>query len=121
MKNPVQYSDGSRRQLLMAGAGAVAAAMPAVVQAQSSLGKPVVQTAGDVVGQAHWAIKKVPGHDVRLFMWNKRLAQSASTPKATVLLVHGSSVSSTPVYDLSVPGRDDASLMDWLARRGFDV
>jgi pimeloyl-ACP methyl ester carboxylesterase len=54
-------------------------------------------------------------------MWNKRLTQSATPPKATVLLVHGSSVSSTPVYDLTVPGRDDASLMDWLARLGYDV
>ena len=28
---------------------------------------------------------------------------------------------STPVYDLMVPGRDDASMMDWLARLGYDV
>ena len=63
----------------------------------------------------------VPGQDIRLFMWNKRLAEPTAPAKATVLLVHGSSVSSTPVYDLAVPGRDDASLMDWLARLGYDV
>jgi alpha-beta hydrolase superfamily lysophospholipase len=74
-----------------------------------------------VVGQAHWATKQVTGQSIRLFMWNKRLEQAVQPPKAIVLLVHGSSVSSTPVYDLTVPGRDDASLMDWLARQGYDV
>jgi pimeloyl-ACP methyl ester carboxylesterase len=75
----------------------------------------------EVVGQAHRAIKKADGRDISLFMWNKRLAQRTQPFKGTVLLVHGSSVSSTPVYDLMVPGRDDASMMDWLARLGYDV
>jgi pimeloyl-ACP methyl ester carboxylesterase len=36
-----------------------------------------------------------------------------------VLFVHGSSMASTPTFDLSVPGRPDSSVMDWFAERGF--
>ena len=109
----------SRRSLLLAGAaGAVASA---IHDAAAQTAAPAPATAAQVLGKEHWAIKKVPGQDIRLYLWNKRLATSSVPPKATVLLVHGSSVSSTPVFDLKVPGRDDASLMDWLARQGYDV
>jgi hypothetical protein len=112
-------TDRDRRTWLKTGmAGAATVVLPqAQAQGNAWSASPVTE----VVGQAHWAVKKVQGQDIRLFMWNKCLARSADKPKATVLLVHGSSVSSTPVYDLTVPGRDDASLMDWLARRGYDV
>ena len=110
-----------RRDLLKAGAGVVAVALPQLATAHACPPSSTPTGAAAVTGRSHWAIKKVPGQDIRLYMWNKRLTQSATPPKATVLLVHGSSVSSTPVYDLSVPGRDDASLMDWLARLGYDV
>lgn len=113
----------SRRDWLVASAAGVAAVTGlsnnALAQAPAA-GAPSGGLAA-VTGREHWAVKKVPGQDIRLFMWNKRLAASTSAPKATVLLVHGSSVSSTPVYGLKVPGRDDASLMDWLARLGYDV
>jgi pimeloyl-ACP methyl ester carboxylesterase len=36
-----------------------------------------------------------------------------------VLFVHGSSMASTPTFDLSVPGRPHSSVMDWFAERGF--
>ena len=35
--------------------------------------------------------------------------------------VHGSSVSATPVFDLQIPGKPEASTMDWFARRGYDT
>jgi pimeloyl-ACP methyl ester carboxylesterase len=39
-----------------------------------------------------------------------------------VLLVHGSSMASTPTFDLQVPGRGEAhSMMDQFARQGYDV
>jgi pimeloyl-ACP methyl ester carboxylesterase len=38
-----------------------------------------------------------------------------------VLFIHGSSMASTPTFDLEVPGRSDASVMDWFAARGFDT
>ena len=110
----------SRRSLLLAStAGALVAAADASAQALAPANQPAALA--QVVGQEHWAIKKVPGQDIRLFLWNKRLAKASQPPRGTVLFVHGSSVSSTPVYDLKVPGRDDSSLMEWIARLGYDT
>jgi pimeloyl-ACP methyl ester carboxylesterase len=66
-----------------------------------------------VTGTEHWTEKD----DVRLFLWNK----SAGNPShGTLLFVHGSSMASTPTFDLQVPGQPESSAMDWFARRGFD-
>lgn len=86
-----------------------------------TLAQTTPTTLAPVKGTEHWVVKRADGKDVRLFMWHKRLAQAASPSRGTLLFVHGSSVSSTPVYDLQVPGRDDASLMDWFARLGYDT
>ncbi|MDH5285843.1 MAG: alpha/beta hydrolase [Betaproteobacteria bacterium] len=71
--------------------------------------------AGPIAGVEHWTNKG----DVRLFLWQKY----AGTPqgKRAVLFVHGSSMASTPTFDLAVPGRPDSSVMDWFAQRGFDT
>jgi pimeloyl-ACP methyl ester carboxylesterase len=68
-----------------------------------------------VEGHEHWTRKG----DVKLFLWEKQ----AVTPekRSTVLFVHGSSMASQPTFDLTVPGRQDSSVMDWFARRGFDT
>ena len=66
-----------------------------------------------VEGVAHYAHKG----DVRLFLWEKFVGEPAGKP--VVLFVHGSSMASQPTFDLTVPGRPDASVMDWFARRGF--
>jgi pimeloyl-ACP methyl ester carboxylesterase len=66
-----------------------------------------------ITGTEHWAEK--PG--ARLFLWNKRAGDS---PHGPLLFVHGSSMASTPTFDLQVPGRPESSAMDWFARRGFD-
>ncbi len=67
-------------------------------------------------GEEHWTSK---GDDVRLFMWNK--SADPSGPAGTILFVHGSSMASTPTFDLQVPGRSDSSAMDYFAARGFDT
>ena len=67
-------------------------------------------------GEEHWTNK---GDDVRLFLWNK--AADPSGPAGTILFVHGSSMASTPTFDLQVPGRSDSSAMDYFAARGFDT
>ena len=38
-----------------------------------------------------------------------------------LFLIHGSSLSAIPSYDLHIPGRDDYSVMDHFAKLGFDV
>lgn len=58
-------------------------------------------------------------HDgVRLHVWEKSLAPATGRP--VVVLAHGSGSAGRESFDVQVPERD-ASLMDWLASRGFDV
>ncbi|MDR3531876.1 MAG: alpha/beta hydrolase [Rhodopila sp.] len=61
--------------------------------------------------------------DVTLAMYRKRLhAPRPGGPTLPVLfLVHGSSVSALPSFDLTVPGAGEYSLMNVFARYGFDV
>lgn len=61
--------------------------------------------------------------EVKLAMYRKRLhAPKLGQPKLPVLfLVHGSSVSSMPSFDLTVPGAGEYSLMNVFARWGYDV
>jgi pimeloyl-ACP methyl ester carboxylesterase len=71
--------------------------------------------ASAVMGREHWTAKG----DVRLFLWQK---EAVGGPRqGTILFVHGSSMASTPTFDLVVPGRPDSSVMDWFAKRGFDT
>jgi hypothetical protein len=70
----------------------------------------VASEAAKVVGEEHWA-RKGP---VSLFLWRKRIADYPP-----VILVHGSSLSALPTFDLTVPGQRDYSFMDWLSRRGL--
>ena len=66
-----------------------------------------------VTGVEHWTNKG----EVKLFLWEKFVGKPDGKP--AVLFVHGSSMASTPTFDLTVPGRPDSSVMDWFARRGF--
>jgi len=67
----------------------------------------------------YWAHKG----EVKLYMFRKRngAPEKSEPPRPVVFLVHGSSVSSRPTFDLTVPGKGEYSLMNELARRGFDV
>ncbi len=67
-----------------------------------------------ISGREHWARKG----SVRLFLWEKAAGPDAL---GTLLFVHGSSMASQPTFDLSVPGRSDASAMDHFARLGYDT
>ena len=80
----------------------------------------------EVSGTEHWTVKRVGADDVKLFLWRKQLKNPASLAgvdmrRGTILFVHGSSVSATPVFDLQIPGKPEASTMDWFARRGYDT
>jgi pimeloyl-ACP methyl ester carboxylesterase len=67
-----------------------------------------------VTGTEHW----VERDGARLFLWNKHTAAGKSGE--VLLFIHGSSMASTPTFDLQVPGRPDSSAMDFFARQGFD-
>lgn len=70
-----------------------------------------------IIASEYWANKG----DVRLYIYRKRQAAAkAAATQPVLFLVHGSSFSGRGGYDLQVPGAD-YSMMDWFARRGFDV
>jgi len=83
------------------------------VQAQT------VPAGGEIWHQDYWAKKG----DVKLNLWRKRTAEPHPGEPALpiVFLVHGSSNSARSSYDLTVPGKGEYSLMNVLARRGYDV
>jgi pimeloyl-ACP methyl ester carboxylesterase len=101
--------DEKRRSLMAGAAGAASGLL---------LSREAVAENLQVTGSEHWTAKEADGQKVRLFLWRKR---TLSAPKGTVLFVHGSSVSATPVFDLQIPGRPEASTMDWFARLGYDT
>ncbi|HEU4368418.1 MAG TPA: alpha/beta fold hydrolase [Methylomirabilota bacterium] len=69
-----------------------------------------------ITGREHWT-HKGPS---KLFLWEKAAGASPG-PLGTLLFVHGSSMASTPTFDLQVPGRSDSSAMDHFARLGYDT
>src|SRR3546814_1488554 len=68
-----------------------------------------------IEGEEYWAKKG----DVDLFIFRKRARGAKDLP--VLFLVHGSSLCARTGFDLTVPGKDDYSMMDWFAARGFDV
>ena len=78
-----------------------------------------MQKGSSLSGEEHWAQKG----SVSLFLWRKRAAGSGSGEgiKRPIILVHGSSLSALPTFDLDVPGHPGYSFMDWLAGLGHDV
>jgi pimeloyl-ACP methyl ester carboxylesterase len=74
---------------------------------------------GEIWSKDYWAKKGA----VKLYLWRKRIgAPRAGEPtKPVVFLVHGSSNSARSSYDLTVPGMGEYSLMNILARYGYDV
>lgn len=92
-----------RRFLAAVGASAFAQCRDASAQDHATL-----------AGQTHWVTRG----PYRLFLWEKSAGEPAGKP--VVVLAHGSGTSSRESFDLQVP-EGDYSLMDQLARAGFDV
>jgi len=69
-----------------------------------------------IIGTEHWA--QCGG--AKLFLWRKRRIRLRNSA-GSVILVHGSSMASTPSFDLRVPDRPGYSLMEYLAKRDYDV
>src|SRR3990170_5435315 len=72
--------------------------------------------AAAIKSEKHWTSKD---GGVKLFLFEKCAGDPGKTI-GTILFVHGSSMASTPTFDLQVPGRPDSSAMDHFARRGYD-
>ena len=77
------------------------------------------QSGAEIWSGEYWAAKG----DVKLYCFRKRLGapRAGEAARPVVFMVHGSSMSARATYDLTVPGAGDYSIMDALARGGFDV
>jgi alpha-beta hydrolase superfamily lysophospholipase len=120
--------DHSRRAVIAgAGAGLATALVANEADAQGTvdaelLKKNVTSIAirAPLESAEYWAQKG----DVKLYLYRKRIAPSASAPGQTrpvLFLVHGSSNSARSSYDLAVPGKGEYSMMNVFAHYGFDV
>jgi len=69
----------------------------------------------DVAGKEHWLEQA----EVSIYLWEKFVADP--TGKPVVVLAHGSATAGRESFDLQVPGKPSYSLMDHMARQGFDV
>jgi pimeloyl-ACP methyl ester carboxylesterase len=108
---------GSRRAFLLAAAAASAGLSIRAGDTGAETG-PLAE----VSGTAHWTVKRAGSDNVKLFLWRKQAKNRVASDKTgTILFVHGSSVSATPVFDLQIPGKPEVSTMDWFARRGYDT
>jgi pimeloyl-ACP methyl ester carboxylesterase len=105
----------SRRDIL---AGAAVASLGAGGAAAAPRPPAPDRAEAPVWGGDYWA-EKGP---VRLYMYRKRLERPApgAASRPAVMLVHGSTLSGRSSFDLKA-GPDDFSMMDYLARAGFDV
>lgn len=75
-----------------------------------------------IAGIEHRATKHHESGPISLYVWEKFLPSQQGAFAGTVLLIHGSSMASRPSFDLDVPGHEgEYSLMNFLAREGFDV
>ena len=87
-----------------------------IASASAQTAAPAAQ---EIWSGEYWANKG----NVKLYMFRKRLtAPAAHAPQQPVLfLVHGSSNAARSSYDLTVPGKDEYSMMNVFARYGYDV
>jgi len=108
---------GTRREFLTGAAAVLAAATLPAAEARAQAASAAVE------GTEHWTTKRAGNENVRLFLWRKRLrdASAGGPRRGTILFVHGSSMASTPVFDLQIPGRPELSVMDSFSRMGYDT
>jgi pimeloyl-ACP methyl ester carboxylesterase len=88
-------------------------------QAQAPHAERGVRGAPEIQGRDHYATRD----GLRLYLWEKASADSAARLRAAragrvVLLLHGATWTGRPDFDLQVR---DYSLMDFLARHGYDA
>jgi pimeloyl-ACP methyl ester carboxylesterase len=99
--------------LKLAGTGLAASVLP-----RPAAAAPEVSPAK--IWSGEYSAKK---GDVSLYMFRKRRGapRKGNGEGPVLFLVHGSSISSRPTFDLTVPGKGRYSLMDTFVDYGFDV
>ena len=74
-----------------------------------------LSAAQEVIGMEHW----VEHEGIRLYVCEK--STGGPSGKKVIVLAHGSATAGKESFDLQIPGKPSYSLMDSLAREGFDV
>src|SRR5471030_1776199 len=114
-----EHDKARRRMLVGAGIGLGAGLIAGASSAQAASKKRSASAAGEVWSSEYWANKG----SVKLNLWRKRISapKRGEQPLPVLVLVHGSSNSARSSYDLNVPGKGEYSLMNVMARAGYDV
>jgi alpha-beta hydrolase superfamily lysophospholipase len=111
-----EHDIARRTVLVSAGVGIGAGLVSGLSSAQA---EGAVAGGGEVWSQDFWASKG----GIKLNLWRKRVGspKPGEKPLPILFLVHGSSNSTRSSYDLTVPGKGEYSLMNVMAREGYDV
>lgn len=93
-----------------------------MTEASDATAQPATGSSGSadkIWSGEYWAKKGA----VSLYMFRKRLGEprAGEPPRPVLFLVHGSSISARPSFDLTVPGGSEYSMMNVFVRHGFDV
>jgi pimeloyl-ACP methyl ester carboxylesterase len=110
--------DIARRTVLMsAGLGVGAGLVAGLSPAQAATAAAAAE--GEIWSSEYWATKG----STKLNLWRKRVGapKAGEKPLPVLFLVHGSSNSTRSSFDLKVPGDADYSVMNLMARAGYDV
>ncbi|WP_342712972.1 alpha/beta fold hydrolase [Bradyrhizobium sp. B124] len=107
-------ADHSRRTVIKGIGVSTAAGVLGAAPAQAAAAVPAE---GEIWSNEYWAKKG----DIPLWMFRKRVTapKPGEPARPVVFFVHGSSVTSR-VFDLTVPGKGEYSLLNVFARYGFD-
>jgi alpha-beta hydrolase superfamily lysophospholipase len=126
-QRPTAADHAIARRAILQGAGLGVGAgliggLAATAQAQT-LGTAAPGADTPIWSSEYWTKKGTEKGDIRLNLWRKRVGapRPGEPPLPVLLLVHGSSNSARSSYDLEVPGKGEYSLMNVMARAGFDV
>ena len=117
----IRNESPARRGILAgAGLGLGSGLLAGLTRAQADTPSAHADASAKIWSGEYWAKKG----DVSLYMFRKRASAPTAASQAALpvlFLVHGSSVSSRPSFDLTVPGHGEYSVMNTFAQYGFDV
>ena len=108
----------ARRTVLMSAGLGIGAGLVSGLSSAKAEGTAAAAGA-EIWSQEYWAHKG----SVKLNLWRKRVGapKAGEQPLPVLFLVHGSSNSTRSSFDLKVPGDIDYSVMNLMARAGYDV
>src|SRR5436190_1434370 len=113
-----EHDIARRTVLVSAGVGIGVGLVSGLTSAQAEGTTPAAAGA-EIWSSEYWANKG----GVKLNLWRKRVGapKPGEKPQPILFLVHGSSNSTRSSYDLNVPGKGEYSMMNIMAREGYDV